>query len=125
MLGANHIPLAGVRIVDGSGLSVLDRVTPKALSAILVNIWSDPSLRAVLTSALAVSGRRGTLVNRLGGVRMRGNVVAKTGTTSLSSALSGFVRGRYAFSVIQNGNPVPTWSARAAQDRFVEALAAH
>ncbi len=123
MLGANHVPLAGVRIVDGSGLSELDRVTPRALAAILVNVWADPALRAVLTSALAVAGVRGTLEHRMTTPPFRGNVLGKTGTTNLSSALSGYVSGRYAFSVIENGNPVPTWSARTAQDRFVEALA--
>ena len=42
----------------------------------------------------------------------------------IASALSGFVRGRYVFSVMQNGSPVPWWTARAAQDRFVQLLAA-
>ena len=32
--------------------------------------------------------------------------VAKTGTTRESSALSGIVKGRYAFSILQNGSPV-------------------
>jgi D-alanyl-D-alanine carboxypeptidase len=51
-------------------------------------------------------------------------VVAKTGSTSTASALSGYVRRRYVFSVLQNGNPVSwTWSRRA-QDRFATLLAA-
>ena len=36
----------------------------------------------------------------------------------------GFVHGRYAFAVMENGTPVPWWTARAAQDRFVQLLAA-
>jgi D-alanyl-D-alanine carboxypeptidase len=51
-------------------------------------------------------------------------VIAKTGTTSISSSLAGFVRGRYAFAVLHSGSPVPTREARAAQDRFVALLAA-
>ena len=51
-------------------------------------------------------------------------VIGKTGTTDLASVLSGFVRGRYAFSVIENGSPVPWWTAHEAQDRFVRLLAA-
>jgi D-alanyl-D-alanine carboxypeptidase len=50
-------------------------------------------------------------------------VIAKTGTTRLACALSGFVRDRYVFAIIQNGSPVPYWSARRAQDRFVTVLA--
>jgi hypothetical protein len=34
------------------------------------------------------------------------------------------VRDRYVFAVLQNGNPVSTFWARTAQDRFVQALAA-
>ena len=42
----------------------------------------------------------------------RGNVLAKTGTTNLASALSGFAGGRYAFSVVQNGRPIYAYWAR-------------
>ncbi len=52
-----------------------------------------------------------------------GNVWAKTGTTSRASALAGYVAGRYAFAVIQNGSPISSWWARRAQDRFVTVLA--
>jgi D-alanyl-D-alanine carboxypeptidase len=52
-----------------------------------------------------------------------GAVIAKTGTTARASALSGFVRDRYAFAVMQNGSPVSSWWARKAQDRFVTVLA--
>jgi D-alanyl-D-alanine carboxypeptidase len=54
----------------------------------------------------------------------RGNVIAKTGTTFGASALSGYVKRRYVFSVLQNGNPVSSFWARRAQDRFATALAA-
>jgi D-alanyl-D-alanine carboxypeptidase len=81
-------------------------------------------LRSTLVQAMAVAGRSGTLVHRLFGPRTRGTVIGKTGTTDLASVLSGFVHGRYAFAVIENGTPVPWWTARAAQDRFVQLLAA-
>jgi D-alanyl-D-alanine carboxypeptidase len=38
--------------------------------------------------------------------------------------LSGIVKDRYAFSILQNGYPVATWSARRSQDRFAAILAA-
>ena len=31
--------------------------------------------------------------------------------------------GRYVFAIVQNGSPVPYWTARVAQDRFVTVLA--
>jgi D-alanyl-D-alanine carboxypeptidase/D-alanyl-D-alanine-endopeptidase (penicillin-binding protein 4) len=118
------IPLAGVRIVDGSGLSSLDRLTARAIVGILQAAWDQPELKPSFVDALAVAGRTGTLKDRLRGAPARGVVLAKTGTTAIASALSGFVRKRYAFSVLQNGHPVSSWWARHAQDRFATVLAA-
>jgi D-alanyl-D-alanine carboxypeptidase/D-alanyl-D-alanine-endopeptidase (penicillin-binding protein 4) len=54
----------------------------------------------------------------------RGNVRAKTGTLTNASALSGFVRDRYAFAILQNGAGLSAWAAREAHDRFASVLAA-
>jgi D-alanyl-D-alanine carboxypeptidase len=54
---------------------------------------------------------------------LKGAIVAKTGTTDLACSLSGFVRDRFAFVIVQNGSPVAYWTARQAQDRFVTLLA--
>ena len=117
------VPLAGVRIVDGSGLSLLDRFTAQALVAILEASWLDPDIRPSLVSALPVAGVSGTLERRMRAAPARGNVIAKTGTTNEASALAGYVRGRYVFAVLQNGHPVSTTWARTAQDRFATLLA--
>ena len=118
------VPMTGVRIVDGSGLSRLDRLTTSALTALLRIAWSDPTIKPVLLAALPVAGVSGTLHDRMRRGPARGNVAAKTGTTSDASALSGFVRDRYAFAVLQNGHPLSYWWARIAQDRFAQVLAA-
>lgn len=122
-LAAANIPLAGVVIADGSGLSLLDRLTANAVSALLVAAWDDPVLKLPFWSALPVAGEDGTLEDRMRTAPARGAVRAKTGTTDRASALSGYVRDRYVFAVLQNGWPVATWSARKAQDRFATALA--
>src|SRR5215203_3144531 len=75
-------------------------------------------------ASLPVAGISGTLSERMRRPPARGNVLAKTGTTFQASALSGYVRRRYVFSVLQNGNPVSSFWARRAQDRFATALAA-
>jgi D-alanyl-D-alanine carboxypeptidase/D-alanyl-D-alanine-endopeptidase (penicillin-binding protein 4) len=117
------VSLAGVRIADGSGLSLLDRLTADALVDILAAAWADPLLRGSFLASLAVAGRSGTLENRLRKPPAVGQVFAKTGTTFRASALSGFVVGRYAFAVVQNGPPLSPWWCRQAQDRFVTVLA--
>ena len=122
-LASAGIPLAGVRIVDGSGLSLDDRLTAGALSALLVYLWADPDLHAPVWAALPVAGISGTLERRMERAPARGAVHAKTGTTDHASALSGYVSDRYAFVVIENGRPVATFAARKAEDRFATALA--
>jgi D-alanyl-D-alanine carboxypeptidase/D-alanyl-D-alanine-endopeptidase (penicillin-binding protein 4) len=117
------IPTAGVRIVDGSGLSLLDRLTAKSLVSLLRTAERDPSIRDPFLGSLSVAGISGTLRDRLRRRPARGRVIAKTGTTNEASALVGFVRRRYVFAILQNGSPVDYWSARAAQDRFVTLLA--
>jgi serine-type D-Ala-D-Ala carboxypeptidase/endopeptidase (penicillin-binding protein 4) len=117
------IPLAGVRLVDGSGLSPRNRLTAAALIGILVAAWHDPVIRPAFVKSLAVAGVNGTLEDRMRQRPTRGAVHAKTGTTSEASALSGYVRGRFAFAVLQNGRPVSLFWARRAQDRFAAVLA--
>jgi serine-type D-Ala-D-Ala carboxypeptidase/endopeptidase (penicillin-binding protein 4) len=124
LLLAARVPLAGVRIVDGSGLSLLDRLTANALARLLQVMWLDPTVRPALVRSLPVAGISGTLEKRMRRGAARGVVLAKTGTTSVASALSGFVGDRYVFAVVQNGYPLPFWWARAAQDRFAAVLAA-
>jgi D-alanyl-D-alanine carboxypeptidase/D-alanyl-D-alanine-endopeptidase (penicillin-binding protein 4) len=122
-LAAAGVPLAGVRIVDGSGLSRLDRSTARELSALLVLFWRTAGLRPVIRDALAVAGESGTLRHRLLGARTRGIVRGKTGTTDTASALSGYVGSRFAFVLLQNGRPVDWTAAHTLQDTFVTALA--
>jgi D-alanyl-D-alanine carboxypeptidase/D-alanyl-D-alanine-endopeptidase (penicillin-binding protein 4) len=117
------VPMTGVRIVDGSGLSRLDRLTANALATLLKVAWTDPTVGPVLVASLPVAGVNGTLQHRLQKPPAKGNVVAKTGTTDTASSLSGYVSGRYAFAVVQNGHPLSYWWARRAQDRFAQVLA--
>ena len=117
------VPMTGVRLVDGSGLSLLDRFTTSSLVSLLTAMWNDPGVRPELLASLPVAGRSGTLADRMRGTAAAGVVLAKTGTTSNASALSGFVGDRYVFSILQNGWPI-SWSwARIAQDRFAAVLA--
>jgi D-alanyl-D-alanine carboxypeptidase/D-alanyl-D-alanine-endopeptidase (penicillin-binding protein 4) len=122
-LRAAGVPLTGVRIADGSGLSRFDRSTAEALTAILRAGAADRAIATAFVSSLAVAGVSGTLERRLDVRPTRGRVLAKTGTTFRASALAGFVGRRYVFAILQNGSPVPYWTARQAQDRFVTALA--
>jgi serine-type D-Ala-D-Ala carboxypeptidase/endopeptidase (penicillin-binding protein 4) len=123
LLRAAGVPLDGVRMVDGSGLSLLDRWTPLGLATLLRTMWQAGDLRPYLVAALPIAGKTGTLEDRMRRPPAHGFVRAKTGTTDNASALSGFVGDRYVFSILENGSPIRTLSAEDSQNRFAQVLA--
>ncbi len=88
----------GIRIVDGSGLSPQDAITPDALVRMLELAIARPRLRAVL-AGLPVAGFSGTLsagqsvFSGIGGAAL-GSVRAKTGNLGTVAALAGLVYDR-------------------------------
>ncbi|CAB4912604.1 unannotated protein [freshwater metagenome] len=120
-------PLVGTtpRIVDGSGLTRRNRVSPATVARLLQSLDADPAVGPVLRAALPQAGRTGTLAGRMRGTAAVGRCAAKTGTINGVSGLAGYCttrRGReVAFAILQNGGNV--FSARAFQDRFVARLA--
>ncbi|HEU4449376.1 MAG TPA: D-alanyl-D-alanine carboxypeptidase/D-alanyl-D-alanine-endopeptidase [Gaiellaceae bacterium] len=123
VLRRRDVPLEGVRLADGSGLSRYNRFTARSLARLLLSARQDPAVGPALVASLPIAGVDGTLADRMESGPARGRVRAKTGTTSKASALSGYVGGRYLFSVLQNGQPVNWTNARRAQDRFAQRLA--
>jgi len=79
-------------------------------------------MRKVVWASLPVAGQAGTLSNRFLDTPRHSLVRAKTGTTDIASALSGYVGTRYAFVAIENGEPVDYWAAHESEDGVVEAL---
>ncbi|MFC1433562.1 D-alanyl-D-alanine carboxypeptidase/D-alanyl-D-alanine-endopeptidase, partial [Streptacidiphilus sp. N1-3] len=123
------IPLHGVALFDGSGLSRRDRMTAAALSA-LAALAVDPRDHKQLWPlfpGLPVAGRDGTLAARLHRFSTRpstcaaGRVHAKTGTLHDVVALAGVTRGRdgrwKAFAFVENG-PAGLGRARQGVDRL-------
>jgi serine-type D-Ala-D-Ala carboxypeptidase/endopeptidase (penicillin-binding protein 4) len=122
---------AGDRLLDGSGLSAQDRVTP-ALLAGLLRAAADtdrPELHA-LVPGLPVSGYLGTLDERYRtgpAAVAAGQVRAKTGTLDGVSSLAGLVRGAdgrlLVFAVVADRVPAGgTLPAEAALDEAAAAL---
>jgi serine-type D-Ala-D-Ala carboxypeptidase/endopeptidase (penicillin-binding protein 4) len=85
----------GIRLVDGSGLSPEDLITPDALVRMLELAVARPGLRALL-AGLPVAGFSGTLsagqsvFSGIGGAAL-GSVRAKTGNLGTVAALAGLV----------------------------------
>lgn len=112
------------RIVDGSGLSYVDRTSPRQVGRFLTALRSTPAGTA-FDQSLAVAGRNGTLAGRMNGTAAAGRCRAKTGTLPSVSSLSGYCTSRrghtIAFSILMNG--VNVSAARSRQDRMAIALA--
>jgi D-alanyl-D-alanine carboxypeptidase/D-alanyl-D-alanine-endopeptidase (penicillin-binding protein 4) len=92
-LRAIGVDPATLTIADGSGLSQYDRVTPRALAAILLHDWRGPNHRVAL-DALPVAGVRGDLRGAMQGSTAVGRVFAKTGSMMHVRGLAGFVDAR-------------------------------
>jgi D-alanyl-D-alanine carboxypeptidase/D-alanyl-D-alanine-endopeptidase (penicillin-binding protein 4) len=114
-----------LRMFDGSGLSVLNRVSPRTTIALLDYMAKSPMWEdfwATLPEAGATDGLR-----RMYRTAAEQNLRAKTGTIDRVSALSGYVRSangeRLAFSIMSNNVP-STWRAKRVEDAIGARLAA-
>jgi D-alanyl-D-alanine carboxypeptidase/D-alanyl-D-alanine-endopeptidase (penicillin-binding protein 4) len=113
-----------VQVADGSGLSVLDRVTPRSMVELLSFAHQAP-WGATFHASLPLEGESGTLRHRARHTPARGNLHAKTGTTNTVASLGGYVTAKngeiLAFSFIYNGRD--RWNAKRAMDQMGATLA--
>ena len=123
-----QIDLAGVTILDGSGLSRSNRASAKSLVSALSYANSSDGAAWTNLSGLPVAGISGTLVDRYDfGEPGRGTVRAKTGTLAQVVALSGTLVDASGdlliFTFIANDVPSSAKQGAAALDEVVKVLA--
>jgi serine-type D-Ala-D-Ala carboxypeptidase/endopeptidase (penicillin-binding protein 4) len=114
-------------LVDGSGLSPLNRVSARN-TIYLLDLMTRSEHWEAFNRSLPEAGRpRPRGLNRMLGTPAVGNLRAKTGTIRTVSALSGYVRTadgeRVAFSIIANNLPASTWAAKRIEDQIGARLA--
>ncbi len=113
------IPVQGLAIHDGSGLSRLNLVTPNS-SVHLLLAMSKTGSSETFKQSLPIAGKDGTLTERLKRVGER--VIAKTGSLSYDNTLSGYLttsEGRvYAFSILCND-----YTGRGGSNRLIDEIA--
>ncbi len=122
------VPTAGLRLVDGSGLSPDNRVPASALTTLMRAVAANRDGLAPVDAGLAVAGRTGTLGEdgRFTGAAAdaRGHVRGKTGTLDDMFGLTGVtdeVAGdRIVFTVFAEGTSDP--DARKEIDALAAAL---
>ena len=110
---------------DGSGLSVLDRVTPRSLVQLLAHAHAAP-WGGAFHASLPVAGESELLRHRMRTTPAQGNLHAKTGTTDSVIGLAGYVTAEngeiLAFAFLYNGHD--RWHARETIDAMGPTLAA-
>ena len=129
-VGELGIPIEGVRLVDGSGLSHSDRISPITLASVISATAGDQiDTLWPIAAGLPVAGLTGTLADRFDAKAMKqaiGYVRAKTGSLNDTVALAGSVRDRdgrvLAFAVLANKIPSVV-AARATVDKIANQLA--
>lgn len=113
-----------VYAADGSGLSTLDRVTPRSMVQLLGYARTAP-WGEVFAATLPVAGRTETLRGRMRHTPAEDNLHAKTGSTNDVTSLGGYVQSQggelLAFSFLYNGRELAR--ARAAIDAMGATLA--
>jgi D-alanyl-D-alanine carboxypeptidase/D-alanyl-D-alanine-endopeptidase (penicillin-binding protein 4) len=128
VLAASGVGTRGMVLADGSGLSRLNLVPPRAIADLLGAMWRHPH-RDVFVRSLPLAGSDGTLRARFAEGPARGRVRAKTGFISRVVALSGYVprptQGAepLVFAILLNNFTCEVSAARDAVDTFVQELA--
>jgi serine-type D-Ala-D-Ala carboxypeptidase/endopeptidase (penicillin-binding protein 4) len=113
-------------LVDGSGLSRHDWLTPKTLVQTLQGMEKSPRF-AIYRNSLAVAGSSGTLRNRFLNSPIAGKFQGKTGFLSGSTALSGYLEppdySPLVLSILINQFDQPLGDIQEAIDEIVILLA--
>jgi D-alanyl-D-alanine carboxypeptidase/D-alanyl-D-alanine-endopeptidase (penicillin-binding protein 4) len=118
---------AGLIMIDGSGLSRYNLVTPESLVALLTRVDRTEQLRGPFEDALPVAGKDGTLEGRMKNTAAANNARAKTGAIANARSLSGYVRTTsgepLVFSILANNFETTTDVIDQATDAIVVRLA--
>jgi D-alanyl-D-alanine carboxypeptidase/D-alanyl-D-alanine-endopeptidase (penicillin-binding protein 4) len=112
---------------DGSGMSMDDRITPRAYTKLLA--WaSRQAWGEAWRNSFPVAGVDGSLANRFKDSPLKGRLFAKTGTLNETHALSGYLTTNsgktVAFSILVNGHRPGSQVEIPAMQRICEAIAA-
>ena len=114
-------------VVDGSGLSKQNSLSPDQITDVLKNMYYDFSVRAEYVSSLGIMGIDGSLKKRLKEFPKRRYIRAKTGTLNGASSLSGYVGAEggeeLAFSMLINSRKCNWANNTKIQNSIVEKLA--
>lgn len=99
------VEMDGIRILDGCGLSLRNRISAGTLASILAAIGKDDNLFRAFLSTMPEAGKEGTVKSFLAGTPLAGKVWAKSGSMNGVQCYAGYCNNgrRMAFAVMVNG----------------------
>jgi D-alanyl-D-alanine carboxypeptidase/D-alanyl-D-alanine-endopeptidase (penicillin-binding protein 4) len=111
------------QLLDASGLSRQNRLSPDQIVSILQDMYGDFGVYPEFVSALGAMGRDGNVQKRMNGHNGSDRARVKTGTLSSVSTLSGYFQSadgeRFAFSILMNDLKCSTGRAWVLQDQII------
>ncbi len=126
MMAQAGVPRTAWDLSDGSGMSTYNRMSPRAVSALLR--WAaTQSWGAAWRETFPVAGVDGTLQRRFRDSPLQGRLFAKTGTLNATNALSGYLTAQSGRTLVFSffANDVPGGgSATVAMDAVLQRIAA-
>ena len=128
MFAKARIDTSRIQLVDGSGLSRMNLVTPEMTARLLDYMWNHPyaTVRQAFYNSLPIGGVDGTLEDRFKSNAAFKNVRAKTGTLTGASSLSGYLTSSSGvpllFVLMCNNYTIKTSEVRKTQDQIVRLL---
>lgn len=118
---------SGVHAVDGSGLTRTNRASPRQIVNLLLAMREDPAGEDFIQD-LALTGKEGTVADRMHGTAAYGRCRTKTGTLTGVSNLSGYCFNKsgktMVFSILM-GSVSNLTLAHLDQDRIAAAVAGY
>ena len=124
-LQARGLETKGLLIVDGSGLSRLNRVPAKLVNDVLSQVYANQASHSAVVAGMPVSGKPGSLRYRFSSGEQRQalfNIEAKTGWIRTGYSLAGKIKAQdgteLIFTVYNLWNTV-SYENRAAMDKLV------
>ncbi|MBC7473402.1 MAG: D-alanyl-D-alanine carboxypeptidase/D-alanyl-D-alanine-endopeptidase, partial [Candidatus Sericytochromatia bacterium] len=112
-------------IVDGSGLSRYNLVSPSLIISALDYMYNQDKLKNVVLNSFPIGGQDGTLKNRLKKI-VNYRVVAKSGSMTGVNCLSGYLIGEngnnYSFSIMINNTVLSGKKLRDIQDEIIKII---
>lgn len=120
------IDTSGLRVVDGSGLSRYNQITPAQMMRVLDFAYHHVGTNYEFISALPIAGVDGTLKHRMYNiarkVRAKTGTMAGAGVVSLAGYAIGGNQEPIAFVIMVNGRRGSGWTYKELEDKIATLL---